>query len=1187
MGASDKMTRPATILIAFDSEFAEGPFDRKGRRTHQLLCYTLACCDPSNPENSVSTILWPRQGRENRYTSAQLISHALTLCESEGIGLNPSTGKLESNLDVILAAHFSRADICQLADFQTLRKYGSIRSTFATAGQGRLRDIRLLDGRKRSIKLSLADTMLLAPASAKSLEKIGAALSFDKLSPGKVIDEKGNEIDAITRMDLLLEQDIERFTNYAVRDAEVTLAALYSVIFNVVQGDMALGDYVPPTLGSTAVRLFLTTTNVDLGDSSCPIRQAALAAEDRRQQSNKERQRRKEEIGQLDVLEGEQAVGLLLGRVTTRGGRIRSEFTEGARRISEAASNAYHGGRNTADMIGYWTCECFKGRLLRDFDVRGAYAAAMALFRWVDFEKSFSCDDLDQLCAIDGGLGVGKVRFAFPGDTLQPCLPVDVGDQGLIYPLEGISDAIGLEIDLARRMGAKIEIIDAWFTPWFDQSNAAARPFVEFTKTINRLRADAARRYGKKSFQEQIIKDVGNNLYGKLAQAVASMKSDARAQRIFDASTGNYRDLEVSKVSSPIFAAFISGVVRALVSEILWLLSTQSTEALILSATTDGILTSATCDEANAACHGPIGDLFSQCRLLVDPDRSAAVLEQKHASYDALVFKTRGTWSFKPAFNATEGSQDRIHPERNEVMSSLLSAKAGHKLPSRVDDPLLENEAWRRIHRNRRAGQLLEQRTFISIADQWHGQHDLYKETRLCALSMDYDMKRQPIGVHDGHDGLIRFNTIPWKTRQDFEDARIGLDRWRKRAREEAKRLRPDKLEHRVDQDFDAPLPPAGVAMPGVLLRAVDYQALQVWWASPLSHDHRALRAGDQSWTPVQRAVVTAWAQALPGYPKRCNGLRYDDGTPNNEQIAKILSDTGLKGIDKRIIENAASRNPDPRRTPSPPRAGDAQWFSTIVKHLDHGWRETTAAMVLNGQRFVARVDDIASTGADMQGHDTHQDTHQDNVEQASKDPLEVSKNDQKTASKIDAKDMSSTDAGFSEFDLNSRPVKHDFVPTQLKSGFCNVQNELLDSETYRSELNVKTAYSITNRGERKFEDLSRLFFEPQNQPEIEPQNTPSATSKEEIKTQIDLDDWKRLDQLLEQRLGVGPVRISQAMKRLSKRGASPGLTGAALKGAARIDAIIKATGMTPGEAAAAFEQAAMDLVVTAAKPAA
>ncbi len=140
-------------------------------------------------------------------------------------------------------------------------------------------------------------------------------------------------------------------------------------------------------------------------------------------------------------------------------------------------------------------------------------------------------------------------------------------------------------------------------------------------------------------------------------------------------------------------------------------------------------------------------------------------------------------------------------------------------------------------------------------------------------------------------------------------------------------------------------------------------------------------------------------------------------------------------------------------------------------------------------------------------------------------------------------------------------------------------QNEHLETDTYMSIADSKQKLLICDQRGRG--SLRSLLPAAQHELPEAPAAGVSLTSAEappptsSNDNQITADDWRRIDDRLRRAHGVGPIKISQAMKRVLKAYGVKSPTSA-MKGVARIDALARASGMGPREASDEFERLAL-----------
>src|SRR5690348_2847012 len=140
-------------------------------------------------------------------------------------------------------------------------------------------------------------------------------------------------------------------------------------------------------------------------------------------------------------------------------------------------------------------------------------------------------------------------------------------------------------------MGAELTIEHGIIVPW----RSEVRPFELFAKSIRDKRATC----DKGSVEERTWKEIGNSLYGKVAQGL-------HEKRVYDTKSGESKTLPPSQVTQPFLAAYITSLVRAVLGEVLHRIPSSR---LVVSATTDGFLTNAREDELDRS--GPLCTFFS------------------------------------------------------------------------------------------------------------------------------------------------------------------------------------------------------------------------------------------------------------------------------------------------------------------------------------------------------------------------------------------------------------------------------------------------------------------------------------------------------------------------------------------------------------------------------------------------
>lgn len=681
-----------TIIVGIDTEYVrESENDEELPDTlpgNRVLSYQAWIFDTDTGKQDGAVIHIGGPSKKFRLSFTGFLSRALDAGLKAGI-------IDEIPARIIVAAHFTRADMCGFADWTKFkRQIDAVRGTYATTKKPMVRHLRI-NHRPRKVSITLIDTMLLAPSGQQSLSALG-----DLLAIAKIALPDG----AIERMDLLRDKDPYLFDRYALRDAEI--AALWVVkVLSFFENTLGIdGNRIPATLGAAGVRRF-------------------------KQQFDK---------GELDRLLGYEVIKNGSGRNRVPLPIIADHFAFFA--------DCFHGARNEAYTAGYSEV----GSII-DIDLAGAYTTAMAGIRTPDWDETMMTTDMGVLADV-AALSVARVGFKFPDDTRFPSLPVRAGDRGLIYPLSGVSYCTGAELAVALKLGAHITVEHGVIVPYADDE----RPFARFTTTINEIRAA----HPKGSIFERMAKEIGNSLYGKIAQGVETMKARSdknHGRRVFNTEFGEMTTLPPSAITQPILAAFTTGLVRATLSEIISRLPEHRT---VYSATTDGFLTDSTMDEIDLS--GPAAKVFSKLRNLVSD--SPSVIEEKHHVAQVIVTKTRGTITTMPANETSPGKP--------------VLARAGQRLETRYSDPWAECRVWEELIKTRTFETAGSHRQFIPLRSQWLKDVDLITFNRSSRINLCYDLKRQPKDVQD-KGGIIAFDTVPWTDVNEFSQFRDAFDQWR------------------------------------------------------------------------------------------------------------------------------------------------------------------------------------------------------------------------------------------------------------------------------------------------------------------------------------------------------------------------------------------------------------------------
>ncbi|QXE87390.1 hypothetical protein KP003_02985 [Geomonas nitrogeniifigens] len=464
------------------------------------------------------------------------------------------------------------------------------------------------------VDIRLFDTMLLAPATHRSLKKLSSLLGSDgemKLTISQRYLED---------MRLLLQEDREGFVNYALKDTEATLK-----LFCLLQQSLNELAYK-----GRVRKLFITLAN------------AAMSS---------------------FIHENEWHTKYLK--------KLNSARYTDARWL---VKRAYYGGRNEGLLKGRTSFyEATHDKTWLDVDLTGCYPSVMSRVPRIDLDKAYELRlpnyhiDEERVAKLvadnvplqmakeardallvsreqfeatlrtmpkvaaqrirEGALvydntminrwynewqraksnpdaerarvilpGFAQVQFHFKEKPpLYPCLHVHHCKYGLVYTLKGSTTATHMEIMLALDAGARVDAI--WSLELPIERDEGGEPVLYMQDYLTRLATErkkfkdayAAHKDPSDSVYEKLLKEFMNSLYGKFAQAVNPRKT-------CDISNFTMNRLEPSKVSDPVVAALTTGTARAVLSSLLLGVEhfnegkSQPQRIDVASCTTDGLL---------------------------------------------------------------------------------------------------------------------------------------------------------------------------------------------------------------------------------------------------------------------------------------------------------------------------------------------------------------------------------------------------------------------------------------------------------------------------------------------------------------------------------------------------------------------------------------------------------------------
>ena len=692
-----------TLHIGFDTEYVFNPETQQ----NDILSYQSYVVLPDN--TGISNIIYPPDSqKKSRLSFKDFLCQTITpLLETGVITKWPGI--------INIYAHFIRADIASFANFWSDYKIllKGIRGTvssfknrygidFDEQQERRVKTEQIMFDKRtsppRCSNVAFIDTLLITPGGM-GLAECGELLGLPKLTiPAPY---------SITNMREYLLGDRAGFEAYALRDAEI--AVRYALqVRNFCARELMI-DRVPATIGAMAVSRFTKTL--------------------------------KENNMSPEVCLGTHIKTRELWLTEKQAFRtIKNPASVPSRELFETFPiNCYHGGRNECFMMGVTPSDHWY-----DYDLAGAYTTGLLDILIPDYGNIRLSKNPDDYCG--HVMGFALVTFRFPESVPYPSLPVRTDQYGLFFPLSGESWATAPEIELALSLGAEMTIHNGIIVPWIcdtsPHNSESTSVFLPFVQQVRENR----NRHIKGSLEEKFWKEIGNSLYGKLAQGL-------RAKTAFDTARGLNRSLPPSSVTQPFFAAHVTGFIRAVAGELMNALPSDSS---VVSVTTDGFLTNCPLNKINMS--GPLSSRFQSLCDIVDPGSS--MLTCKHEVSQLIAMKTRGQLTYR----AIQGKP-------------VVHARAGVKPPA--DIPRSDyNDYMVDLYLNRLPGQTLSRSTLISTREMWLSESDLVSREQDIRLNLEFDFKRQPVqpAMNEGH---LLMSSRPWDNMEEALQQRSLFDDWR------------------------------------------------------------------------------------------------------------------------------------------------------------------------------------------------------------------------------------------------------------------------------------------------------------------------------------------------------------------------------------------------------------------------
>ncbi len=612
---------------------------------------------------------------------------------------------------LIMVAHYNVADLTAFSDFHKIKdRFETVRASFST-----MKDLPInvqIKSNYHTFKIILRDTINLAPQGMHKLEDLGKIMGIEKID----LEAKGY---SVTNMEKLMIENKSLFETYALKNVEIT--AKYMERIMKYANESSKKNSVPPSLASISVSIFSSFL---------------------------------EKIG-VDRLK-------LMGRYkieSKSGGKYyippREVLIPVLSDNQALANECFYGGRSESYFYG----PCNVDNWL-DIDLIGAYTTTMATIGiplYDGIKRSIDPDDYSL-----GVLGYARLKsFRFPANTVFPNIPHRY-DAGIQFVLEGKDTyATANDIWLARKMGAEIEIDDGIIIP----CDMSRKPFLEFVRLVTENRKKAQAENNK--FDNQFWKEIGNSLYGKMAQGrPLGNKFDSRSEK-----------MEECKITNVFLAGYITSLTRVCIGEQMSYIYSQGYQ--ILSVTIDGYITNFPKDRLNELLNLESSKLYSQARL--DISGNGEIIEIKKKAKQILSIKKRGQIELDSKLNLDNSWQLAFSDAPDDDSGEdLILSKAGIRPPRHLKSDVEKRDWFIKEHLQRGYKSKIE-RCKLPTATYMknHCKEDFHEIVQDFVFNTDYDMSRKPLNIEMGKlndKEHIKFKTMPYRDIQEFLNYK---DKWK------------------------------------------------------------------------------------------------------------------------------------------------------------------------------------------------------------------------------------------------------------------------------------------------------------------------------------------------------------------------------------------------------------------------
>ena len=568
----------------------------------------------------------------------------------------------------------------------------------------------------KNAKITLSDTWLMS--GKESLKEITSSSNFNIK---KIELEKGQ----ISNMKKLLKDNKTLFDKYSIIDSYLTVE-YNNKFYETLNKEFGIQDRIL-TASSISAKVFQKR----FGDKTDEL------------------------LGQYPVTIRKQLPEGKIQNLTIK------KFKRGIAHLKDS----YYGGRNETFCSGI-----SRNKEWGDYDLKSAYPTALLILQDIDWDNKIGITNRDLNKISFNDLGIVTLKFKFKDNVMMPGFPIkDESNGGLIFVKEGETTIPLQEL----YMSIKNDLLDMKNTQIITGYKFIRKSTRDISELVTEM-VEKRNKFSKETLENKFYKLINNSLYGKFTQGVEDKNLLDFFNSTPDNGEFNFSDLEYHKQrQSPIYnpgiAAFITGTVRALVTEQMNYIESKQW-AKVISVTTDGYMLNVklTEEQINELNKLPFTSEVEKIRNILIGERG--VLELKHYSSDNtqnISVKTRCYWMNDEKAKAT-----------NEMNKILISRGGAQSQGSKSKDM----DYMTRLLATACNNTEIDIYHMTNSIDMLSGS-DLVRKKSKRSFNLDYDFKRLPnletatneeINYKDENNldqksSRITFNTKPFKDFKEYQ----------------------------------------------------------------------------------------------------------------------------------------------------------------------------------------------------------------------------------------------------------------------------------------------------------------------------------------------------------------------------------------------------------------------------------